>query len=145
MARTIRVEHHYATTPQKVWEAAKQFDDLPALSAGSVQYRGLPTEPVKQGDVIEFEVQPFYTKKWNPYKVTMAEVNDAERRFVSVEEGAGVKEWRHTMRVVPDGDGAKQIDEITIDAGLMTWPISLMAKRMYKSRDAPRRKILGLA
>ena len=56
-----------------------------------------------------------------------------------------MKEWRHTMRVVPDGDGAKQIDEITIDAGLMTWPISLMAKRMYKGRDAPRRKILGLA
>lgn len=145
MAKTIRIENFYAVSPEAVWAAAKRFDQLEQLSAGSVAYRGLPSDPVKQGDVINFEVKPFYSSKWNPYTVEMELVDDQNMSFVSMEKGAGIKEWKHTMSVVPEGQGARQIDEIYIDAGFLSGLVAMAAKRMYKKRDLPRRKILGLA
>ena len=144
MSRTVHVEHRYEASPDAVWARAKRFDELEQLSAGSVAYRGLPTAPVTQGQTLRFDAKPFYARSWKPYRVHMREVNDAERRFVSEEEGAGVKLWRHTLSVVPDGRGARQVDEIEIDAGWATPLVALLARRMYRKRDAPRRKLLGL-
>ena len=144
MARTIRLEHRYDTDPDRVWAMAKDFSTLEQMNSGSVAMRGLPVEPVREGETITFEVKPFYARSWKPYHVEMLEVNDAERRFVSLEYGAGVKTWRHTLTVEPDGYGARQVDEIAIDAGPMTWAVALLAQRMYRKRDPVRRRLLGL-
>ena len=57
-------------------------------------------------------------------------MNEEERRFITIEKGAGVKEWKHTMTILPKGNGAIQVDQIRIDAGLLTPIIAMMAKRM---------------
>ena len=144
MSGRVHVEHIYAASPDAVWDIALDFEALADLSAGSVTYRGLPAGRVAQGDMIDFEVSPFGPLPWKPYRVEMVEVDHDARRFVSLEHGAGVKTWRHTLTVVPEGEGARQIDEIEIDAGWMTPVIVRLARRMYAKRDSPRRRLLGL-
>ena len=145
MPQTIRIESTYAASPDAVWAFAKDFSLLAPLSEGSVTFRGLSDVPVVQGQVVEFEVKPFYGRRFKPFRVTMVEVNDSARRFVSSEEGAGVKSWRHTLSVHAHGTGARQVDEIEIDAGLMTPLIALFAKRMYQKRAVVRAKLLSEA
>jgi ligand-binding SRPBCC domain-containing protein len=142
MAQTIHLEHDYANDPDTVWAFAKDFTMLAPMSEGSVAFQGLPTEPVVQGQVVDFQVKPFYARSFKPYRVIMHEVNDAERRFVSLEEGAGVKSWRHTLSVTATETGARQIDEIEIDAGFMTPIIAVLAKRMYRKRGVARARLL---
>ncbi|WP_316013071.1 SRPBCC family protein [Roseobacter sp. HKCCA0434] len=145
MAGIVHIEHQYDASADAVWALAKDFDALIQMSAGSVKYRGLPdTAGLTEGDVIEFEVSPFGLLPWQPYRVEMLEVDDAARRFVSLESGAGVKSWRHTLTVVPEGEGCRQTDHVEIDAGAMTWPTTLAARRMYRRRDIARRRLLGL-
>lgn len=145
MPRTIRLVHDYDASPDAVWALAKDFTKLADMSEGSVAYRGLPDEPVKQGDVVRFEVKPSYARSWKPFTVFMKVVDDERRRFVSNEEGAGVKSWEHTLTVDETPTGARQTDEITIDAGWLTPFVAFMAKRMYSRRDAVRRRLLGIA
>lgn len=142
MPRTIHLEHDYPDHPDTVWAFAKDFTMLAPMSEGSVAFQNLPQDPVVQGQVIEFLVKPFYTRRFNPYRVVMHEVNDAARRFVSHEDGAGVKSWIHTLSVVPTDTGCRQIDEIEIDAGLMTPLVALLAKRMYRKRGIARARLL---
>ena len=144
MSRTVRLVHDYAAPPAAVWAIAKDFTKLADMSAGSVSYRGLPEAPVKEGDVVDFEVKPFYARSFKPYRVEMLGVDDAARRFVSLEHGAGVKTWRHTLSVEETPGGSRQTDEIVIDAGAMTWFGALLARRMYAKRDSVRRRLLGL-
>ena len=143
MPKTIRIESTYDASPDAVWAFAKDFSQLAPLSAGSVEFRGLSDVPVVQGQVVEFQVKPFYAKTFKPFRVTMVEVNDTARRFVSQEEGAGVKSWRHTLSVSENGSGARQVDEIEIDAGLMTPLIAFFARRMYQKRAVVRAKLLS--
>ncbi|MCB1389981.1 MAG: SRPBCC family protein [Rhodobacteraceae bacterium] len=143
MAKTIRIESTYAASPDALWAFAKDFTQLAPVSAGSVEFRGLPPDPVVRGQVVDFEVKPFYARAFKPYRVTMLEVDDTRRRFFSAEEGAGVKSWRHRLSVLPDGAGSRQIDEIEIDAGLMTPLVALMAKRMYRKRALVRARLLA--
>ena len=143
MAKTIRIESTYAANADSVWAFAKDFSLLAPLSAGSVEFRGLSPVPVIQGQVIEFEVKPFYSRAFKPFKVKMVEVNDKARRFVSDEHGAGVKSWRHTLSVTQNSASSRQIDEIEIDAGLMTPLVAFLAKRMYTKRAAVRARLLS--
>ena len=143
MPRTIRIESTYAAPADAVWAFAKDFTQLAPMSAGSVTFRGLPTDPVVQGQVVDFEVKPFYGRAFKPYRVIMAEVNDDDRRFVSHEEGAGIKSWRHTLSVLPEGAGSRQIDEIEIDAGLLTPIVAPLARRMYRKRALVRARLLS--
>jgi Uncharacterized conserved protein len=143
MPQTIRIDSRYTASPEALWAFAKDFTQLAPVSAGSVTFRGLPTEPVVQGQIVDFEVKPFYARRFKPYRVTMLEVDDANRQFLSAEEGAGVKSWRHRLSVLQDGTGARQIDEIEIDAGLMTPLVALLAKRMYRKRAQVRARLLA--
>lgn len=145
MPRTIRIESTYAASPDALWAFAKDFTQLAPVSEGSVEFRGLPTEPVVQGQVVDFEVKPFYARAFKPYRVTMLEVDDTARAFLSSEEGAGVKSWRHRLSVLPEGSGSRQIDVIEIDAGLMTPLVALLARRMYKKRAKARARLLATA
>lgn len=140
----MHIEHVYDAPVEAVWDVALDFQKLAELSAGSVVYRGLPAGRVGQGDVIAFEVSPFGLLPWKPYRVEMIEVDHDAHRFVSLEHGAGVKTWRHTLTLRTEGDATRQIDEIEIDAGVMTPVIVRLARRMYAKRDGPRRRLLGL-
>lgn len=143
MAQTIRIESRYPASADALWTFAKDFTLLAPVSEGSVSFRGLPPDPVVQGQVVDFEVKPFYAKGFKPYRVTMLEVDDAARQFLSSEEGAGVKSWRHRLSVLEDGTGARQIDEIEIDAGLMTPLVAFFARRMYRKRAEARARLLA--
>ncbi|RED13324.1 SRPBCC family protein [Pontivivens insulae] len=145
MARTIRIENEYAAPPQDVWAIAKDFANLAPLSAGSVEYRGLKSGPVALGDVIDFEVKVMGRGDWKPYRVELVELDDAQFRYVTMEQGSGVKSWRHSLEIQPTASGSKQIDTIEIDAGWLTLPTAILAKRMYRQRHAPRLALLGLS
>lgn len=144
MSRTIRLSHHYETTPDEVWRVALDWQALATMSAGSVTYQGLPEGTITEGQVADFQTSAFGVMPWSDYQVKAVEVDPAARRFVTMENGNGVKLWRHVMTIEETPTGALQTDEIEIDAGGMTWLIATLAKRMYAKRDAPRRKLLGL-
>ena len=55
-----------------------------------------------------------------------------------------MKSWEHTLTIDETPTGARQTDEITIDAGWLTPFVAFMAKRMYGKRDGVRRRLLGL-
>ncbi|MWD28844.1 hypothetical protein E0K89_015290 [Aquicoccus sp. SCR17] len=140
----VRLEHDYPVSPDRLWQLATDLDALAEVSGGMVQFRGMPSGRVREGQVIDVEVSLLGLFPWRPYRMRVISCDDAARRLVSEEEGMGVELWRHSLSVTGEEGAARLIDEIEIEAGWKTPIVARWARFLYARRDAPRRRLLGL-
>ena len=130
----VSLTHRYDAPPRAVWELATDLDFLAEISPFPME--GLPKGRIHRGQVIETRVRAFGAAR--PYRMEVAEMDEGEMRFASRESGMGARRWDHTLRVVPDGEGARIEESIEVEAGALTPLYALMARRLYARRHAPR-------
>ncbi len=144
MPKTIQIIHDYAVAPQKLWDLITDYDALEEVMKGIVSYTGTPSGQLQAGQKMDIEVSLFGKLPKQPYYMEVVSCDHDQMIAQSFERGAGVKSWRHNMRVTPTETGSRLTDTIEIDAGFMTPIFVLWARFLYKARHKPRLRLLGL-
>lgn len=141
--RIVSLSHDYPYPPELVWRVATDFDCLAEIVAGKITFTGLPKGRVYAGQVAEVGVSLFGVMPQQPYRMEVLECDDVAMVLRSSELGAGVKRWDHTLRVEATDAGARLSDRIEIDAGVLSPVFAAWARYLYRSRHAPRSRILA--
>jgi hypothetical protein len=141
--RTTQLAYNYPYPARKVWDVAIDYDCLAEVMEGLIRFEGLPSGKVQAGQSMTVMVSLFNRLPAQPYHMEVVDFDDTAMRLVSSERGAGVKSWRHSLRVEPTQTGCTLFDTIEIDAGWLTMPFSVWAKFLYKRRHNPRLAILA--
>ena len=79
--------------------------------------------------------------KTKGYQIYMEKVDHQACVFISREKGGAVKSWHHHMSVVQDGEKAVWTDDVTIDAGWLTWLVARIGLGMYRHRHESRKAL----
>ena len=138
----MRVRHSrdYAADAERLWASAVDLGDLRTVCRGLVSFddRVPATGRIHEGDIFVTDVRLFGRLPPRTYRMEVAELSDADRRFRSEESGAGVIRWTHVCTVTATPSGARLTDEIEIEAGAMTLPMALWARLLYRIRGRRR-------
>ena len=140
--KTVYLTHDYPVAPERLWALATDYDALARVMEGVVTFEGLPEGRVREGQKIGVMVSLFGRLPKQPYRMEVLECDDDRMVLRSSEKGAGVRAWRHTMRVTPTAQGSRLTDRIEIEAGLLTGLFALWARYLYGARHKPRLRLL---
>jgi ligand-binding SRPBCC domain-containing protein len=140
--RTVHLTHHYDAPAKEVWDIATDYDCLAEVMSNLIAFEGLPSGKVMTDQKFNVMVSLFGLLPAQPYHMEVLECDDHNMLLKSSERGAGVKCWKHTLRVTPTQTGSQLTDTIEIDAGWLTWGFALWAGFLYKKRHGPRVRIL---
>lgn len=140
--KTVIVENEYAVSSAKLWAVVTDYGSLAEVMKNIVSFEGLPTGRTKTGQKINVMVSLFGKLPSQPYFMEVLECDDALMILRSSEQGAGVKNWRHTLTVTETALGSRLTDRIEIDAGILTPVFSVWAKYLYSARHKPRLELL---
>jgi hypothetical protein len=137
----VRIETRLSAPAEKVWLQLKSPDVLRHVAAPMLRFR--PVDP------------PDFPALWGEgdYLVSMWFLGvlplgrqEIRTRFLVAEgwprllqdDGRGlvVRRWDHRIEIEPDGDAAtRYVDEVDIEAGLLTLPVWLFAHIFYRHRQ----------
>jgi hypothetical protein len=140
--QTVTLSHDGDAPPGKLWEIAANYDLIAVIMRGIISFDGLPSGTAQTG--VSFEVMGSLFGKFpaQPYRMEVPECDAARRILRTHEKGAGVTSWRQTLRIeLPEG--CRLIDQIEIDAGLVTPLFALRARFLYRNRHKPRLRLLA--
>lgn len=145
VSKRVRTEHTYDVSAERLWSCCVSYASLAQTMSSLVAYEGLPDGEMQAGDDLSLEVVHFkFTKAMN-WHVVVLERDDNRHVLKTSESGGLVRSYFHTLSVENLGDGkARLIDDVSYDAGWLSIPIGWWIRHIYKTRDAPRRLILGL-
>ncbi len=141
----IDLTHRYAAPPDRLWALVTDFDALADVCKPLLLFEGLPSGRCKTGQQLDVKVSLFGKLPAQPYHMELLECDDDAMVMRTSETGAGVRSWRHTLRVEPDGTGSQLHDYVEIDAGLLSPVFGWWARKLYRHRHKPRQKLLGEA
>ena len=146
--RTITITTHLAVDPDIVRKHAMTPVLLNYVAAGLIKFQ--PIEP---------EVLP---DRWVPgkYKVRMLafHIFPIGWQYVGIElpeesdewflrdngRGSIARVWDHQIYIEPDRAGTRYVDRVSIDAGILTWPVLLYAILFFRHRQRRWRKLVEL-
>lgn len=141
--KTVALTHHYAVPPERLWALVTDYGALEEVMTGIIAFEGMPAGRVITGQKIDVMVSLFGKLPAQPYHMEVLECDDVARVLRSSEHGAGVKSWRHTLRVDAHDGGSVLSEQIEIDAGLLTPLFAAWARYLYKARHKPRLALLA--
>lgn len=144
MAKTVTVTHDYPVPAQRLWALVTDYDALADIMKGIVTFEGLPAGRTKTGQKLDVRVSLFGKLPPQPYFMEVLECDEDNMVLRSLEKGAGVKSWHHTLSVTKTASGSRVTDRIEIDAGVLSPVFALWARYLYKARHKPRLIWLGL-
>ncbi|MGH1446946.1 MAG: SRPBCC family protein [Cognatishimia sp.] len=134
---------HYAASPERVWNMVTDYTALSIVCKKFLRFDGLPEGRIYTGQKVDVEVSLFGRLPAQPYHMEVVLCDDNAMRFESKELGAGVKKWNHTLSIEPDGEGSRLVEQIKIEAGLLTPLFKLWAGVLYRGRHEPRQELLA--
>lgn len=140
--KTVIVQNDYPHPASRLWALATDYCALSEVMKGIASFDGLPAGKAETGQTLNIMVSLFGKLPAQPYFMEILECDDARMVMRSSERGAGVKVWRHTLTVAETQSGSRLIDQIEIDAGLLTPIFGLWAKYLYGARHKPRLALL---
>lgn len=142
MSQTVKLSHDYCYSPAQLWAIVIDYGYLTEVMHGLVSFTGMPEGVTEIRQKVNVKTSLFAKLPAQDYYMEILECDHESMTVRSFEKGSGVKSWRHSFRVVKTDRGCRLIDEIVIDAGLMTWLFCIWARYMYRARHEPRLHIL---
>lgn len=136
--------HDYPVPPERLWALVTDLDNLEAMNTPLIKFTALPDGHLHTGLVIDTHVSVYGVLPAQPYRIEVLTCDDDAMLVETAESGSGVRNWNHTITVIPTTTGARLTDRIEIDAGFLTFAYVWWARKLYRHRDAPRRTLLGL-
>ena len=146
--KTLAVTTHLAIEPDVVREHVMSPGLLSYVVAGLMKFE--PIEPALFPDqwipgeykvrMLAFHVIPV---GWQCVNIELPEEDD---EWCLRDNGCGsvARVWDHRIFIEPDGIGTRYTDSVCIDAGVLTWPVSLYATLFFHYRQRRWRKLVEL-
>ncbi len=144
---TVTVTTDLAAPADVVFDAVCTVDAFELVTAGLLRYTptrgrsgGLPEGEELRGWLLLGGVVPFSRHRLR------VEALDPVARELRTDEGGGlVRRWRHRIGVTPIGpDRCRYVDEIDIDAGVLTPAVRAFAEVFYRARQRRWRRLAPL-
>lgn len=132
----------YDFPPEVVWEHATLWPNLALTSFDAVSYDGLPECRMQAGQEVVYRVAGGVPRQEFPWVVRLLEVDHDARVMRTDEHGGPIRLWRHTLTVERTGRGCRLVDDVSLDAGLLS-PVAWMhARGLYRQRHVRRERLL---
>ncbi|WP_050929805.1 hypothetical protein [Aestuariivita boseongensis] len=138
MATELLVTAQYAEDADAMFEKASSFADMIEVTRKISSYEGLPALPMVQGRTYRTNVKVFGLLETKDYAIRIDTLCKTMRRMQSSEHSEKVKSWKHTLDVMPHGEGSIWTDRVCIDAGWSTPLLVRYARFMYLHRHTQR-------
>lgn len=142
--QVVEVIHDYPVPPETLWAVVTDLNHLATLNAPMIVFSSMPDDRLRTGLVIETRVSVYGLLPAQPYRIEVLDADEKAMTVHTAETGSGVRSWNHSIAVTPTATGARLTDRIEIDAGWLTFAYVWWARKLYRNRDNPRRKLLGL-
>ncbi|MEQ8736172.1 MAG: hypothetical protein RIC29_14695 [Rhodospirillaceae bacterium] len=143
--RRIMTEHTYDVGADTLWACCISYKCLAETMASLMSYDGFPEGNLETGQSIEVQVTHFGFMPPMPWWIEVLERDDQRHVLKTSERGGAMKSYLHTMTIQELApDRSLLIDEVEFDAGWLSWPMQAWIRHIYKTRDKPRRRLLGL-
>jgi ligand-binding SRPBCC domain-containing protein len=138
MPRELTVTARYPRPADAVFAEALSFAEMARATRGVAVYRDLPAGDMAEGETYTLNVTVWGVMRNPNYRVHVERLDRAARMVQSREYGWMIRQWDHTLSVLPDGDGCLWTDRIVIDCGWATGYMSRVARALYRRRHRNR-------
>ena len=143
MKDQFSISQAYPVPAADLWAAATDFAMLAEVCRPLITFEGLPEGRCQPGMEMDVKLRVFGVLPAQDYHMAIAHLDDAGMEVQSEERGAGVKSWRHHIRVIETPDGSQLTDTLEIDAGLLTPVIGRWARIFYHHRHRRRLRMFA--
>ncbi|OBJ96061.1 hypothetical protein A5638_18900 [Mycolicibacterium fortuitum] len=142
----IHVETILPADTARVWQAMQQVPTFLYVCRGLFGVPALAgrTEPFQAGDrgtgwLFAFHVIPAYR-----HTIEVLDVDDTTRTIRTHEYGGVLRSWDHTLHVeAVTGHSCRYSDTVEIDAGRLTFVVTVLARGIYAYRHRRWRKLVA--
>jgi ligand-binding SRPBCC domain-containing protein len=138
MPTELTVSARYNRPADRVFAEALSFAEMAHATRGVAVYKDMPQGSMEQGRTYTLNVTVWGIMRNPNYQVHVERVDPVARTVQSREFGWMIRQWDHTLSVVPDGDGCVWTDRIVIDCSWATGYMSWVAKVLYRTRHRNR-------
>lgn len=140
-----RIETRLPASAEHVWQALLRRDTFRYITRGALSFDGIELWPERftAGATLTTRMRLLGIVPLWSHQLQVVRIDELARELLSHEHGGLVRRWNHRIKVSPDG--ARQshyVDEIDIDAGLLTPLIWLFAQLFYRYRQMRWRYLL---
>ncbi|WP_424929642.1 hypothetical protein [Amaricoccus tamworthensis] len=140
--RSVLIKNDYPASATRLWALATDYDALRQVAQGNVEFDGLPHGRFQAGQKVSVMISLFGIFPKRPYNIEILECDETRMVLRTCEEGAGIKSWRHTVRITETGGKSLLTDQVDIDAGWLTGLAAMLARHIYRTRHKPRLKLI---
>lgn len=135
------------TSEERMWEELQKASSLIRVASPILKFK-LKTDdafPEKWvlGTEYRFRLWFFGLIPLGSHHITIVKLDKEKRTLVSNEHGSLARTWNHLIQLESiDEDTIQYMDEVEIQAGLLTFPIWLFAHFFYRHRQRKWKKML---
>lgn len=137
--RTVTVSTQLPAPAEAVWSAAtRNSDAFRYITRGLIRFPAARAwdRPLAVGDRLHGWLFLFGVVPLSRHTITVAEIDQDQRRLVTDERGGILRSWRHTITADPvDAGTCRYRDQIDIDAGPLTLAVAACAHLFYRVRQ----------
>ena len=140
----VRVTTRLPVRADVAWDTVQRPDTLRYITRGLLGFRivGDVPEQFAEGETYSMRLLFFGVLPAWRHKIEIVRVDEAAHEIRTEERGGPVRRWRHRITVDAEGWGAtRYLDEIEIEAGVLTPFVWLYAQLFYRYRQMRWRKL----
>ncbi len=138
MPRILTVSALYLRDADTVFAEALSFQEMAEATRGVATYKDLPKGNFVEGETYTLNVTVWGVMRNPNYQVHVERLDPLERVVQSREFGFMIRNWDHTLTVVPEGDGCRWTDRIEIDCSWATGYMAWVGSKLYRRRHVNR-------
>jgi ligand-binding SRPBCC domain-containing protein len=140
----VRVWTRLEVPVDVAWDTVKRTDTLRYVTRGLLGFRseGVIPERLGEGESYDLRLLFFgFVPAWR-HQIRVVQLDDARHEIRTEERGGPVRDWRHRITVDSEGWGStRYMDEIEINAGVLTPLVWLYANLFYRYRQMRWRRL----
>jgi len=143
MTKRIIITAEYEADADKTFRAALDFQELIDVMKGIARYEPVSDnfDTFREGETYITNVTILGVLKTKNYTMFAERLDLDQRVLQSRERGGMIKHWDHHLSVEQDGPIARWTDDITIDAGLLTFGAARFGVYTYTRRHRRRQAL----
>lgn len=140
MPQMVRLTTHIPASPDKIWQELQTSRLLQYVARGLVRFvpaggKAFPdvwTEGRYKAWLLLFG---FFPIGWQVIGLEFPPSDGQHKRLRDNGCGWLIRTWDHLITIAPEGEGTRYTDEVRIDAGWLTVPVTLFARVFYAHRQ----------
>lgn len=141
--RSISISTHLDCDADVAFEALQSIQAFVHVAHGAARFPVAEQHvtPLVEGEAITGWVFLLGVIPFSKHTIGFEIVDPATRTLRSNEHGGLLKRWDHTITTTPEEGGCRYVDEVDIDAGLLTPLVVAYAHAFYRYRQRRWRRL----